>query len=215
MISLQLMAEESAGAPDQGSVGFDPERDTVLDPKSLRGLAHPMRVRLRTELAASGPATASQLAARIGESSGATSYHLRQLATYGFVVEDQALGKGRERYWRAVHRSVWFGGVMPDTEPELSASAEYVRAVARQYADRIERFADGLEAATVTLGPEWDRAWDMSDWLLDLTPEQARDLSRQFHKLCMPFWHQLETPSADGTRRVVAQFQILPLPASD
>jgi predicted ArsR family transcriptional regulator len=174
-----------------------------------------MRVRLRTELASSGPATASQLASRIGESSGATSYHLRQLAAYGFVVEDETLGKGRERYWRAVHRGVWFGGVMPETEPELAASAEYVRAVARQYADRIERFADGLEAAADTLGAEWDRAWDMSDWLLDLTPEQARDLSRRFHELCLPFRRDLGSTPVDGTRGVVAQFQILPLPATD
>jgi hypothetical protein len=104
---------------------------------------------------------------------------------------------------------------MPETEPELAASAEYVRAVARQYADRIERFADGLEAAADTLGAEWDRAWDMSDWLLDLTPEQARDLSRRFHELCLPFRRDLGSTPVDGTRGVVAQFQILPLPATD
>jgi DNA-binding transcriptional ArsR family regulator len=205
---------ESQVSKNRARIGFDPDRDTILDARRLRGLAHPMRVRLRSELVASGPATASQLAARIGESSGATSYHLRQLAAYGFVVEDETLGKGRERYWRAVHRAVWFGGVMPETEPELSASAEYVRAVARQYADRIERFAEGLEAAADVLGPEWDRAWDMSDWLLDLTAEQARDLSRSFHELCLPFRRDLQATPPDGTREVVAQFQILPLPAA-
>ena len=34
-----------------------------------------------------GPATASMLAERLGESSGATSYHLRQLAAHGFVED--------------------------------------------------------------------------------------------------------------------------------
>ncbi|MEU7461934.1 winged helix-turn-helix domain-containing protein, partial [Streptomyces griseofuscus] len=33
-----------------------------------------------------GPATASQLAERLGESSGATSYHLRQLADHGVAT---------------------------------------------------------------------------------------------------------------------------------
>jgi DNA-binding transcriptional ArsR family regulator len=196
------------------SPGFDPERDVVLDAKKLRGIAHPLRMRLRAELA-SGPATASQLAARIGESSGATSYHLRQLAAYGFVVEDETLGKGREKYWRAVYRSTWFPGVMTDNEPERQASAEYLRAVARQYADRMVRFADNLEAAGETLGSEWDHAWDMSDWLLELTPEQARHLSTRFHQLCLPYRRDPEQAPKEGTRGVVAQFQILPLAAAE
>jgi predicted transcriptional regulator len=71
-----------------------PERIDVVspDPRSLRGLAHPLRLHLLGLLRADGPATASQLAARTGQSSGATSYHLRQLAAYGFVVEDTGRG---------------------------------------------------------------------------------------------------------------------------
>jgi DNA-binding transcriptional ArsR family regulator len=199
--------------PPSELLGFDPEHDVFLDPKSLRGLAHPLRVRLRRELVADGPATATQLASRIGESSGATSYHLRQLAAYGFVVEDTTLGKGKERYWRAVHRGTWFGGVMPDTEPEHTMSAAYVRSVAHEYADRVVRFADGLENATETLGPDWDRAWDISDWLLDLTPDEARELAHRFHELCVPHRRGTDTSRRPGTRGVVAQFQVLPLPA--
>jgi DNA-binding transcriptional ArsR family regulator len=208
------MAEERPH-PGDAHPGFDPDRDVILDPKSLRGLAHPMRMRLRGELVQSGPATASQLAARIGESSGATSYHLRQLAAYGFVVEDETLGRGRERYWRAIHRSTWFDGVLTSNEPEREASAEYMRVVARQYADRLVRFADGLEAANETLGPVWGRLWDMSDWLLDLTPAQADELSGRFHELCLPYRRDPASEPREGTRGVIAQFQILPLPAVD
>jgi DNA-binding transcriptional ArsR family regulator len=46
-----------------------------------------------------GPATASMLARELGESSGATSYHLRALAAAGLVVEDLERRKGRERWW--------------------------------------------------------------------------------------------------------------------
>src|SRR6266581_1484347 len=142
--------------------GFQPDRDTVLDARSLKGLAHPIRLRLRTELANHGPATATQLAARIGESSGSTSYHLRQLAAYGFIVDDGTLGNGRERYWRAVHRAV----VLP--EPADLAGhelgGEFWRAVAQLHADRIVRFGGVLEAAPEILGEEWARSWDMSDW---------------------------------------------------
>jgi DNA-binding transcriptional ArsR family regulator len=73
-----------------------------LDATSLQGLAHPLRVQLIDQLNLHGPATATQLAARLGESSGATSYHLRQLEKYGFVEEDPGRGSGRERWWRRV-----------------------------------------------------------------------------------------------------------------
>src|SRR3954462_195670 len=81
-----------------------PDDDTVvLDPPRLRALAHPLRVRRLGLLRLPGPSTASRLAARVGESSGSTSYHLRQLGSVGLVVEDpeHAGEGGRERWWRA------------------------------------------------------------------------------------------------------------------
>jgi DNA-binding transcriptional ArsR family regulator len=72
-----------------------------VDARSLIALAHPLRIRLRDHLRRSGPATATQLAKRFGESSGSTSYHLRMLARHGFVEEARDLGVGRERWWRA------------------------------------------------------------------------------------------------------------------
>lgn len=71
-----------------------------VDEQALRALAHPLRVRLYERLNIDGPATASQLAERLAESSGATSYHLRQLARHGFIQELPARGTKRERWWR-------------------------------------------------------------------------------------------------------------------
>src|SRR3954453_1384634 len=76
----------------------------VTDVRALRALAHPLRTRLLAHLRLNGPATASRLGRAVGESSGATSYHLRQLATYGFVEEVEGRGSARERWWRARHR---------------------------------------------------------------------------------------------------------------
>lgn len=67
----------------------------VSDIRTLRALAHPLRNRLLGLLRLEGPSTATLLGARVGESSGWTSYHLRQLATYGFVEEVQGRGAGR------------------------------------------------------------------------------------------------------------------------
>src|SRR6478609_4808175 len=79
----------------------------VVGPPALKGLAHPLRLKLLAELNARGSATASQLGTALGESSGSTSYHLRQLHRHGFVEEDVEQGTGRERVWiprRAVVR---------------------------------------------------------------------------------------------------------------
>jgi DNA-binding transcriptional ArsR family regulator len=66
---------------------------------AVRALAHPQRLRLLDLLRFEGPSTATLLAGRVGESSGSTSYHLRQLARYGYVEEAPGKG-GRERWWR-------------------------------------------------------------------------------------------------------------------
>src|SRR4051812_47516978 len=73
----------------------------IDDVETLRAFAHPLRMRLLGLLRLDGPATASELARRVDESSGSTSYHLRQLARYGFVVEDAEQPSRRERRWAA------------------------------------------------------------------------------------------------------------------
>ena len=76
---------------------------------SLKALAHPLRVRILHVLTTRGPQTSSSLAAELGESTGSTSYHLRQLAPKGYLAEDPSLGTGRERWWRraVAHVEVW------------------------------------------------------------------------------------------------------------
>lgn len=92
--------EEQEGAGGPAGDQRRPRRQ--VDATSLMGLAHPLRVKIQDQLGLHGPATATQLAARLGESSGSTSYHLRQLEKYGFVEEDPDRGSGRERWWRRV-----------------------------------------------------------------------------------------------------------------
>jgi DNA-binding transcriptional ArsR family regulator len=74
----------------------------VLDAGALKALAHPLRFQLVELLIELGPSTASELGRQVGESSGSTSYHLRQLAKQGLIEEAPDLGTARDRYWRAV-----------------------------------------------------------------------------------------------------------------
>jgi DNA-binding transcriptional ArsR family regulator len=62
-------------------------------------LGHPIRVALLDLLARRGTVTATEAARELGESSGACSFHLRQLERYGHV-EEAGARRGRVRPWR-------------------------------------------------------------------------------------------------------------------
>lgn len=192
--------------PSRIPPGFDADRDVVLDPRSLRALAHPLRLRLRSELVDRGPATATQLAARVGQSSAVTSYHLRQLAAHAFIEAAPHLGRGRERYWRAVHRTMYFDPSSPGPE-HTAAGGAYLRAVAHVYAERLLRFADSTDPPR-RLGADWSTAFDLSNFTLRLTAAQTRALARRLHAVCLEY--RPATPEEAGTRPVVIQFQVMP-----
>ena len=189
--------------------GFDPTQDVRLDAAGLRALAHPLRVRMLSRLRSYGPATPSMLARDLGESSGATSYHLRQLLAHGFVVEDTERGTRRERWYRSAHRSTHFDLHLDDET--RAYGGEYLRAVARAYAERMLRYTDSVETLEDGYGPEWREVWDLSDVKLDLSPDDARALTTELGGVLARF-RERSRPGAHGARAVVAQIQVMPLP---
>ncbi|WP_329037776.1 winged helix-turn-helix domain-containing protein [Streptomyces sp. NBC_00178] len=160
----------------------DPELHHV-DARTLRGLAHPLRIRLLNALREFGPATASGLADRLGESSGATSYHLRQLAAYGFVEDDPERGKGRERWWKAAHTGTVFGAAADFThhaDPEVRGAIGVVlHEVATTHAQELNTWLGTMHEWP----DEWQRAMDISDFKLRLTPELALELVGKLHEV--------------------------------
>ena len=64
-------------------------------------LGHPLRVALLELLSRRATLTSTQAARELGESSGACSFHLRQLERYGHVEEAPG-PRGRVRPWRLV-----------------------------------------------------------------------------------------------------------------
>lgn len=80
-----------------------PRREPIHDPKVLRAVAHPVRNRILTELTATGPMRAADLARELDLPANQMSFHLRQLAKYGLVEEapDAARDK-RDRVWQPV-----------------------------------------------------------------------------------------------------------------
>jgi len=185
--------------------------DVHLDARTLRGLAHPLRVRLLGLLRTDGPATATQLAARTGESSGATSYHLRQLAQYGFIVEDAGRGQRRERWWKAAHRTTTMDLAEQLDDPDAMAAGEvYLRSVAQGYAARVMDHLDEL----ATLPPAWRSVGALNDMLLRLTPAEADEITTRMWALVDEYRRADDEDAAlpAGTRRVNVQLQVFPHP---
>lgn len=161
----------------------DPEGRKVhnLTPHSLRGLAHPLRMQLLITLRRDGPATASQLAGRLGESSGATSYHLRQLAAHGFVEDAPERGKGRERWWQSAHQGTRLDEtLMHDPDPTVrGAVSVYLHEVATFHAAEVSTWIGTQN----DWSPEWSDSSDISDYTLRLTPAITAELNGKINEL--------------------------------
>lgn len=183
------------------------EQQIRLDATSLRGIAHPLRVRILGLLREYGPSTATRLAERLGQSTGATSYHLRQLAAYGFVIEEAGRGAGRERWWRAAHHRTILND--PDLSREAPAEIEaYLRSVAAAYAERVDRWL----GEHPSLPPDWSDAATLSDWPLRLTAAEAKELHDKLVALITSYRQDPEgRPEAPEDARLVrVQLQLLP-----
>ncbi|MEU0738823.1 helix-turn-helix domain-containing protein [Streptomyces sp. NPDC006134] len=149
---------------------LDPERDAA----ALKALTHPLRIRLLGMLRQDGPATASELAARTGETSASTSYHLRVLAKYAFVAEAEHRDR-RERRWRAVHSvTSWSNRAMEATP----GSRAWVGLSRRAQIEHLEESLARHEAdiAEGRLGREWVEPSGISDLMPRLTPESLTEL---------------------------------------
>ncbi|MDQ1010513.1 DNA-binding transcriptional ArsR family regulator [Streptomyces sp. V4I23] len=172
----------------------------TLDPHSLRGLAHPLRMRLLSSLRHDGPATASQLAEKFGESSGATSYHLRQLAAHGFVEDDPGRGKGRERWWKAAEDGTRFDDTLfADPDPAVRGAADlFIHEVATQHTQEVATWLGTRR----DWPEEWRRGSDLSDFTLRLTAAQAVELNEKIHALIQNYRDLAPPPGTEGVAQV-------------
>jgi DNA-binding transcriptional ArsR family regulator len=176
----------------------------VDDLATLRAVAHPLRMRLLGALRIDGPATASELGRRFDESSGATSYHLRQLERYGFVEEDADQPSRRERRWRATtHYTTWNSADFLDDVGGQSAMRVFerqridftVRQLRRWYEDR----------------RQWPRGWSAAeidhDDVLRLRMEDLAALKREMNMLLDRYRAaERDTGDEDAARVLVLSF---------
>lgn len=181
----------------------------VVDLESLKALAHPLRVQIFDALSLYGPATASGLGERLGESSGATSYHLRQLEKHAFVREVVGKGTGRERWWERTPGSV---SVEPSEFKDSPAAKEASRTVVREFGANRERLLREFQARGADeLPDEWLRASISTTSNFRLTAEQLGDFRNRFMAMVEEFHDRFRGQSVPGSRPVEMQFNAFPI----
>lgn len=180
-------------------------RQKEMDAAALKALAHPLRVQILRILQLRGQVSVTSLAQELGESTGATSYHLRQLARHGLVEQcDPPEGGGRQQWWRmAVDELHMKGFEFLDNDDTREAAGFLLREYS---ADRHRRFANWY--ATATQWPvEWQRASSDAEGRLELSPKQARALADEIKAVIDRYQ---EMKPGRGARKVDVQFAVFP-----
>jgi DNA-binding transcriptional ArsR family regulator len=161
----------------------------ISDAQTMRALAHPVRIAIFETLSVEGPMTATEVGERIGESPTTCSFHLRQLAKYGFV-EEAGGGKGRARPWRMKTLNIAIRS-HDDPEAELAADVLAGMMVERQR-DRYQTWQNTKRAYR----SEWREAAGESEYVMYLTAAELKQLREQVSELIYPrFAERFTDPS--------------------
>lgn len=190
-----------------------PTTKRLDDPRTMRAVAHPLRLRLLGLLRIDGPATATALSQATGDSVPLVSYHLNQLSKHGFIEDAPDLARdNRERWWKASHEfTSWSSAEFLDTPERIDAAAAFNREILRVYTESIERFVEEQQA----WGREWLEGSDLSDYALDLTPDESAALIKELHEV-MGRWREQSTqrPGSEHVRTILAVFPFKSRPVS-
>jgi DNA-binding transcriptional ArsR family regulator len=184
-----------------------PDHLEIRDPRQMRALAHPLRLRILARLQVEGPATATALAGALGEGVSSISYHLRQLARHGYIDEEPTLARSRrERPWRAralgerLDRSRFES---PASRPAATAlMASYVEGAADiylRYLDAIDEYSTAWRQATVYYGQT-----------VHVTPDELADIGARLYAILLPYARFDPASRPDGAERVHFSLQGVP-----
>lgn len=154
---------------------------TLTDPERIRALAHPVRLELLDLLRDVDEATATECAARVGESVASCSFHLRILEKYGFI--ERAGRRGREKPWRVREGSTLDARPDPAVPGSLHAVQELAALTVTRQAHRVTQFLarageepeEWLQATTVSTSSFWATAEEMRQ-----LSEDVQELGRRF-----------------------------------
>jgi predicted ArsR family transcriptional regulator len=157
----------------------------ITDPRAVRALAHPLRLDLIEALAVLGPSTAARCGRHLGTSQASCSFHLRQLAKYGFVEEAPPGRDRRERVWRLTElEQAWASGPMTD---------QLDRVFIQREADRMLGWTGRRSGEPA----EWQDAAFVGGAAVPVTAAELRQLRQDLRAVLEPYVERL----TDATTR--------------
>lgn len=182
----------------------------VTDLQVMQALAHPRRQLILRHLGTHGPATSTTLAAALGLNTGATSYHLRELAKHGLVEEVAGPARGRERWWQAPVRDL---RVPPRSRQSNEMRTVVDEMVRREIADDYEqllRFQEQRDAM-----PEWSDLLLHARGSIRVTPDELMELFEAVIALVKRYKRSVADTPADAVAVLTRFFAFPEMGASD
>jgi hypothetical protein len=155
----------------------------------MRALAHPLRLTLFELVMREGTLTSTEASELTGESTGSCSFHLRQLAKYGFL-EEAPRGRRRERPWRVAEFSLGWSNVQEDM-----ATAAAVDALSDVMLDRRLKDLFTYLRRRANESEEWREAALSMGNLLYLRPQELERLREDIVALLLPYADRTRDPS--------------------
>jgi DNA-binding transcriptional ArsR family regulator len=171
----------------------------LTDPRALRAVAHPTRLKLIALLRRLGPLTATQAGERLGESPSGCSFHLRSLAKWG-LVEEAGGGRGRERPWQATANGHEWATRGPNEEVD-EAGDLLTRVVVERWLDEAMRWIDRRREEPL----DWAEAAVAEDRMISVTPAELEDIARRIGEILDPYVERVRRPESqpEGARTVM------------
>lgn len=184
--------------------------DQPMGSAQLRALAHPLRLQLLQALQADGPATASQLARRLGQSSGATSYHLRALHRAGMVMEAEQRN-GRERWWQRIPQRVELPTfIAPDASDDERKELQAAHAQVEGFlVEDDEKALLNWYEIRYSLPLEWQQSQVIGGFRIWATPQQVEEFAQVVLEAAEPL---RRPPEGDDSGRLELHFTFRVLP---
>jgi len=136
-----------------------------------------------------GTLTSTSASELTGESTGTCSFHLRQLARYGFIEEAPG-GKGRERPWRAAEISLGWASVQEDPSTAAAADALSELMLERRLRDLLTYLRNRVNEPD-----EWRQAAISMGNLLYLRPDELEQLGEAIVDLMRPYAERTRDPA--------------------
>jgi DNA-binding transcriptional ArsR family regulator len=164
----------------------------ITDPMTVRALAHPLRLDLIEVLGTLGPTTAARCGRQLGVSQASCSFHLRQLAKYGFVEEAEPGPDRRERVWRlSDFEQSWQSGPVTD---------QLDRVFAQREADRML----GWTARRAAEPAHWQDAAFLGGATVPVTSDELLEIRARLRAVLDPYVARMTegAPRPEGARFV-------------